>query len=337
MSRSAAADTTEILWLSRRAVAALLPLDECIAAVEQAFRLHAQGRAIPPDVLSAHVEGGGFHLKAAGLPLERAYYAAKLNANFPANRERFGLPTIQGVVALFDAANGRPLALMDAQEITALRTGAATAVAARHLARPDASVATVCGCGAQGRIQLRALATVCPLARVFACDLDQERSRRFASELSAELGISVRPAGDLASAVRQSDVIVTCTPARQPFLRGEDVRPGTFIAAVGADSPEKQELEPALLAASKVVVDLLDQCAAFGELHHALAAGLFTRNDVYAELGEIVAGRKPGRTSDYEITIFDSTGTALQDVAAAARVYEKALQAGAGVRLSLND
>src|SRR5262249_50749889 len=141
---------------------------------------------------------------------------------------------------------------------------------------------------------------------------------RFAEELSAELRIKINAVTDLAQAVRNSDICVTCTPSTRHFLKKEDVTPGTFIAAVGADNPEKQELDPALLSTNKVVVDNLDQCAAIGELHHALENSLTTRESVHAELGEVIAGSKARRTSPGEIIIFDSTGTALQDVAAAA-------------------
>lgn len=312
------------LVLSRADVARLLSLDDCIAAVEAAFRLHGEGRLVPPGILGMHVPGGGFHVKAALLPLSRTYFAAKVNGNFPGNAERFGLPTIQGIIVLADGANGEPLAVMDSIEITILRTGAATAVAARHLARRDSAVATICGCGNQGRVQLRALSRVLALKKAFAWDLDRSRAHAFAQRLSAELQIEIAPVEDLARALPLSDVCVTCTPARTPFLRREYLRPGSFVAAVGADSPEKQELDSTVLSAATVVVDVLDQCATIGELHHALDAGLTTRERVHAELGEIVAGRKPGRRSDDEIVVFDSTGTALQDVAAAALVYERA-------------
>lgn len=318
------------LLLNREQVAALLGLEECIAAVERAFQLHAEGKTLPPGILSIPAQEGGFHIKAAGLRLDRTYFVVKTNGNFFHNKKRFGMPNIQGLIVLFDGENGYPLAVMDSMEITILRTGAATAVAAKHLARPDSKVATICGCGNQGRIQLKALAQVLSLERVHAFDTDAAEALRFAADLSEELGMEIRPVRDLASAVKQSDVCVTCTPSRKPLLGREDVAPGTFLAAVGADSPEKQELDPALLVSNKMVVDLLEQCAEIGELHHALKAGLRTRADVHAELGEVINGRKPGRTSENEIIIFDSTGTALQDVAAAVAVFEKAVNARAG-------
>jgi ornithine cyclodeaminase/alanine dehydrogenase len=146
------------------------------------------------------------------------------------------------------------------------------------------------------------------------------------------LGIAVEVVQELEPAVRKSDVCVTSTPAKKYFLSNDWVAPGTFVAAVGADNEEKQELDPRLLASNKVVADITEQCAQIGDLHHAIAEGMMTPGDVHAELGEIAAGSKPGRTSEEEIIIFDSTGTALQDVAAAALVYERALESGHGAR-----
>src|SRR5215208_1422870 len=324
------------LILKRSEVASLLNLGECIRAVEEAFRLNEEGQSLPPGVLETLTGGGGFHIKAAGLRLAgRTYYAAKVNANFPQNMGRWGLPTIQGIVALYDGESGYPLALLDSIEITVLRTGAATAVAAKYLARPDSKVVTVCGCGVQGRVQLKSLAQVLRLDRVYAYDQVGALSGRFADEMSEALGLEVIPVTDLPGAAGGSDVCVTCTTSRLPFLKWEHVRAGAFVAAVGADNPLKQELDPGLMAANKVVVDILEQCAAIGDLHHAIEAGVMGKSDVYAELGGIVAGRIPGRTSEEETFIFDSTGTALQDVAAARVVYEKALESGVGYRLDL--
>ncbi|MDQ3755904.1 MAG: ornithine cyclodeaminase family protein [Acidobacteriota bacterium] len=327
----------DTLLLRRQEVAALLTLEECIAAVEEAFKLHVEGETLPPGILGIHARDGGFHIKAGILNLGKTYFVAKVNANFPHNMKRHGLPLIQGIIVVCDGEDGRLLALMDSVEITIIRTGAATAVAAKHLARVDAKIATICGCGNQGRISLKALMKVRHLETVYAFDIDEAQAQKFAQELAEELQVSVIAVDDLGTAVRQSDICVTCTPSKQPFLRREDVVPGTFIAAVGADSEEKQELEPALLASSKLVVDLLGQCANIGEFHHALQQGLATRADVHAELGEIISGRKAGRTSNEEVIVFDSTGTALQDVAAAAIVYEKAVHDGIGMKLNFTE
>jgi len=247
------------LLLTRQDVRSLLSLDECIMAVEGAFRLYGEGKTAAPGILGIHAREGGFHIKAGLLELGRNYFAAKVNANFPGNGTRLGLPTIQGVIVLSDAENGRPLAVMDSMEITSLRTGAATAVAVKHLARKNSRVATICGCGDQGRIQLRALVNVLRLEKAYAYDMLGERASRFANELSAALRIEITAVTDLSHAVRQSDVCITCAPSRRYFLQRQDVRPGTFIAAIGADNPEKQELEPALMTDSKIVVDILEQ------------------------------------------------------------------------------
>ncbi|PYN07760.1 MAG: hypothetical protein DME02_10550 [Candidatus Rokuibacteriota bacterium] len=298
-----------MLALSRRDVLELLPLSDCIAAVERAFRLHAEQQTFGPGVLGVSAGAGSVHVKVAGLRGERSYVAAKVNANFPDNPRRHGLPTIQGTVMLADAETGRPLAVMDSASVTALRTGAATAVAAKFLARRDARTATIVGCGAQGETQLAALAAVLPLQRAWVLDSDHARAEAFAARAATDLGFAVEAAKDLHSAVR-----------------------GT-----GADNRGKQELEPALVASATLVVDVLEQCAEIGELQHALAAGLLTREGVHAELGDVVTGRRPGRTRDDEITIFDSSGTALQDVAAAVVVYESARATGRGTEVRLDD
>ncbi len=325
---------TDTLMLSRTDVRELLPMRDCIEALEAAFRA-PQDLEVPSAVLGLHAPAGGFHVKAAGLRLGRLYVAAKINANFPGNPERHGLPTIQGIVALYDGDDGRPLAVTDSIEVTALRTAAATAVAARVLARRDAKTVALCGCGMQGAYQIRALALVRPISSVWVHDRDRNRAVSLAAKLSAEIGVPVSVADQWQQTARSADIVVTCTTSKSPIVGTDDVRAGTFLAAVGADNPEKQEVDPALLAGSRVFVDSADQAATIGDLHHAIAKGFMGRQDVQAELWEIVAGRKSGRGSDDEITIFDSTGVAIEDVAAAAVVYERALATGRGLRFDL--
>lgn len=324
------------LIFSRSDVERLLTLDECITAVEDAFAQHAHGKTAPPGVLGMHAPDGGFHIKAALLTLDRPYFAAKTNSNFAQNGARHNLPTIQGVVVLCDATNGFPLAVMDSISITALRTAAATAVAAKYLARKESAVALVCGCGIQGAMQLRALCRVLQPRQIHAYDQDPLKAAAFAKSLSGELGIPITTASDLGAAVAGSDIVITCTTSKRFFITHDMVSAGTFIAAVGADNPQKQEIDPKLLAKHTVVVDILDQCCAIGDLHHAIDAKVMTPADVHAELGQVVAGIKPARTRDDEIIVFDSSGTALQDVAAAAAVYRRALEHEEGTRFSFN-
>ncbi|HEX6180443.1 MAG TPA: ornithine cyclodeaminase family protein [Chitinophagaceae bacterium] len=330
-------ESTDTLLLNRSDVAGLLTIQECMAAVEHAFALHAEGKAAPPKVLGVHSRDGGIHIKAGILELQRPYLVTKINANFPGNPKEYDLPTIQGVVVVCDGINGRLLSLMDSIEITIIRTGAATAIAAKYLARADARVATICGCGNQGRISLKALMKVRRIEKVYAFDTNNRQIEKFRQEFLQQVEIIPVSATDLQQALRNSQICITCTTSNKPFISTDDILPGTFIAAVGADSEEKQELFPELVASSKIVVDIAQQCATIGELNHAIKKGLITVDNIHAELGQIIAGLKPGRESDEEIIIFDSTGTALQDVAAAAIAYEKALSAGIGTKMNFSE
>jgi alanine dehydrogenase len=327
----------ETLVLKRGDVAELLGIDECITGVEQAFKLYAEGKTLPPKLMGIHSENGGFHIKAGILGSEKIYFVAKINANFSGNSKQYGLPTIQGIIVVCDGKNGRLLAVMDSIEITIIRTGAATAVAAKYLAPPNAKVATICGCGNQGKISLKALMKVRSLEKIYAFDIDEALTQKFSEHFLSEIDVIPIAKDELTRSLQNSQIVVTCTPSRQPFIRTEDIMPGTFIAAVGADSEEKQELFTDLIATNKIVVDLAEQSATIGELHHVIGEKKITIAGIHAELGMIIAGKKSGRESDKEIIIFDSTGMALQDVAAASIVYEKALASGIGTKLVFSE
>lgn len=319
------------LLLAKADVERVLTPQACIAAVEDAFREHALGNVPEPGILGMHEGSGTFHVKASFLRVDgKRYFAAKLNANFPENPGR-GLPTIQGAVLLSNAENGAPLAIMDSTSITALRTAGASAVAARHLARRQCDTALICGCGGQARAQLEALFCVREPRRVLVYDTDRERAVRFAKPIGERAVV----APDLAAAARASEIVITCTTASKYFLTREMIRPGTFVAAVGADNENKQEIEPQLMAQSKVVTDLTEQAPKIGDLHHAIDQGVMSVDAVHAQLGEVAAGLKPGRQSDEEIIIFDSTGTGLQDVAAAIAAYRGATRQHIGTSWSL--
>jgi ornithine cyclodeaminase/alanine dehydrogenase-like protein (mu-crystallin family) len=324
-----------VLILSRSEAERLLDFPGYVEAVEAALRAAAEGRAVAPPASSLEVEDGAFHVKGGALLMgDRLYVAIKSNGNFPGNPGRHGLPTVQGTIYLADGRDGRPLAVMDSIGVTIARTGAATAVAAKHLARGDSRRVLVCGAGVQGRIQLTAIRHACPIEQALIYDIDPAAAAELARQMAGALGIATTPTTDLADA-RNCDVIVTCTSSRRAFLTPDHIRPGPFVAAVGADNSDKQEIDPALFPRSTVVVDSLEQCAEIGDLHHALDAGSFARERVHATLAEIVAGRKPGRRRADEIILFDSTGLGLYDVAAAARLYERAVERGLGSPVSL--
>ncbi len=331
----------ETIILSRKEVRNLLTAQECLMAVENAFKLYGNGKTSPPGILGIQANGGAFHMKAGILNLERNYFVMKSNGNFPGNKKN-DLPTIQGVIIVADADDGRLLAIMDSIEITIIRTGAATGVAAKYLSRENSKTATIIGCGNQGKISVQMLMQVRKLEKIFLYDLDKTVAVRLREELKAadafEQGEpAIEIANDWPDATKNSDIVVTCTPSKKAFLSHEHISPGAFIAAVGSDNDDKQEVKPALLSKSKIVCDVTAQCATIGELHHALEDRVLKNENVYAELGEVIAGKKPGRTSKDEIIIFDSTGMALQDVAAAAIVYERASKSETVMKRIFND
>ena len=318
------------LILTRRDIAALMSPDEYLAAVELGFRSLADGHAEVPMPMHIHADDGTFHGKGARIVLDRPYVALKLNSNFADNPKRHALPTIQGVVILCDGADGSVLAVMDSIELTARRTAAATALAAKFLAPQEADCIAICGCGEQGRAQLAALVRVVRVKRALAWDADFDKARAFARDMREALALDVVAVREAAQATHPSSIIVTATAARVPFLARDMVTRGAFIAAVGADNPDKSELAPQLMADATIVVDLLAQASTMGDLHHAIDAGLVTAADVHAELAEVIVARKRGRSSADEIIVFDSTGTAIQDVASAAWIYRRAVEAGIG-------
>lgn len=322
------------LLLTRRDIAALMRPADYYEAVEAGFRASKEGRAVSPSPTHIDGDGGAFHAKGALLRAAKPYVALKLNGNFPRNPQR-GLPTIQGAILLSDAENGALLAILDSIEITLRRTAAASAIATQHLAREDAMVLFLAGCGEQARAHVRALREVRSFEIAFAYDLDAEKARAFADEMREAHGIPFE-AGDLSRA-RRTDVIVLTTSATRAYLDCEHVSPGAFIAAVGADSAGKSEVAPELMANVSVVTDVTEQCEKMGDLRVAIAAGAMAAGDVHADLGEIVTGQRPGRTRREEIFLFDSTGTALQDVASAVLAYERARERGAGLELALGD
>lgn len=307
-------------------------------SVEAAFRMFAEGKASPPKVLGIHTANGGLHIKAGVMNLNSHYIVAKMNSNFPGNPTRFNLPTIQGAIAVFNADNGALLALMDSIEITIIRTGAATGIASKYLSKKNSKVITIYGCGNQGLISFNAIAANRNLEVAYLHDTNQSQAEKLSRHLaSAHKHLKVVCVNDVKSAIKESDIVVTCTTSKTPIIDLQDVGPGTFIAAVGCDSEDKSEIHPRLISASKVISDFTEQSAAFGDLHHAIEQGLVTTSHVHAELGQIIAGQKSGRENEDEVIVFDSTGTALQDVAAASIVYERAVAKSLGHRYNFQN
>ncbi len=306
-------------WLIARSdVERALGIADAIASVEAAFRAYGEGRAQLPPKPYLYFDRGDLRAMPAYMP--DLGLAAVKNVNcHPDNRD---LPVVMATITLFDPETGFPLAIMDGTYLTAVRTGAAGGVAAKYLARRDSRVIGLLGAGCQAATQLAALMGVLSNAqRVNVFDVDSGRAGEFAARGSAEHGVEVTAVDSLEKAVRSADVLVTTTPVREPIVRKEWVRPGTHINAIGADAPGKQELEPAILAGARIVVDNWEQASHGGEINVAVSEGIIGRQNVHADIGEIVAGKKPGRSDAHEVTVFDSTGLAIQDLACAARVW----------------
>ena len=326
-----------ILLLPRSLVSRLATPNDYLCATRSAFADMAEGRTEISTV--GHVRGldGAFHIKAAGQPVvERPLAVVKVNGNFPQNGGRHQLPTIQGFIALLDAQLGCVLALMDTIEITARRTAAATALAAQYLADPEAHTLGIIGCGVQARYHVQALAEIFRIDEVRYCDINDAAAQSFEAFLHGASLQSTR-ACDARAACKAADIVVTLTPSTRAVLHVMDIAPGTFVAGVGADNPLKQELASDLLCASHVVVDSLAQASTMGDLHHAIERGEMSVGSVHCELADLVIGRMAGRTDKITRWVFDSTGLAVQDLAAARMVYELA-QANKDVpRIILND
>jgi ornithine cyclodeaminase len=311
-------------------IRALLGPAGALEEVSKAFAALGRGEASLPGVINLEVGDGEVHVKGAhlqGAPL----YTVKMASGFPKNAAR-GLPVGDGLMLAFDAATGALRALLlDNGYLTELRTGSAGALAASLLARPAISRLGILGAGVQARYQLEAFLLVRKPEEVVVFSPTPARAEACAEEMASRFKVRVRAARSAQEAVRGSDCLITATPARSPIVFADWVAPGTHVTALGSDAPQKNELEPALLArAEKVVPDRLSQCLALGEIHHACAQGVLKAERIHAELGAIAAGRAPGRQSEAEITIADLTGVGIQDAAVAGRVVEEAERQGIG-------
>lgn len=308
------------LLISHSEVLAALQMREALTAVEEVFRLHGQQRVqMPPKVYLELPRGD---IRAMPAYAEALGYAAIKNVNMHPDNQQ--VPSIVGTLTLFDPDTGLPLAIMDATAITRLRTGAATGVATRLLARADAQVLSLIGAGNHAWTQLEAILAVRPrIEHVLIHDLDEARATQLALQATDRFGIVAQVARTAEEAVRPADILTTLTPARSPVVQADWVRPGTHINAVGADAAGKQELASALTASARIIVDDLEQARQSGEVNVPLSEGVLLPTAIQAELGQLIAGSKSGRHKPTDITLFDSTGLALQDLACAAQVYRK--------------
>jgi len=326
----------KVLLLSRAEVEGLVSMREAIEAVEGAFRAKGLGKVQMPPKSYIYFKGydGDFRVMPAYLEEMGAAGVKIVNAH-PRNPKEHGLPTVMATILLLDPKTGAPLTIMDGTWITNVRTGAGGAVAAKYLARKDSRVVAMLGAGVQARTQLLALNEVLRIEEVRVNDMLTKKAEQYAREMSEKLSIDVKVAKKAKEAVEGADIVVTVTPARKPILMNNWVSEGMHINAIGADAPSKQELDPKILLRAKVVVDDVEQAIHGGEVNVPLSKGVISRGDIYADLGEIITKKKPGRTSHGEITVFDSTGLAVQDIATDWVVYKKAKAMGKGLEVEL--
>lgn len=328
-----------MLVLNREQVRDLVPMPDAIELMKTAFAELSAGRTVSPlrTVVSLPGREGDTLFMPAYVPAMDAL-GLKTVSVFRRNPQR-GLPVIHAIVGLVDPETGQPLAIMDGTYLTALRTGAVSGAAADLLARPDSRVLTAIGAGAQGVTQIVAVCAIRPIERVIAVDVHQGALARLRETMEREwpeIAARLETTTDTAAAVRAADVICTATTSSSPVFRDEDVRPGAHISAVGAYTPEMQELPAETVARATVVVDAIEAALAeAGDLIVPLETGLVTRDHFAHELGMVASGTAPGRTSDDEVTLFKSVGNAVQDVVVAKRAVERARERGIGTEIDL--
>ena len=312
------------LLLSKDVIRDLLKIADVMKVVEDVFKSFDQGRASMPPKAYLAVERGDFRAMPAAIP---GAAGLKWVNSHPQNPSR-DLPTVMAILVYNDPDTGYPLAVMDATEMTAYRTAATSAIASKYLARPDSHILGIIGAGRQAYMHILAHAEIFDLKQIKVFDHSIPTSEKLIYSLP-DFPIKKSSPEDTASA----DIICTLTPSRKPIVKREWVMPGTHINAVGADAAGKEELDPSILKESIVVVDDIRQARTAGEINVPIRQKLFTVDDVYATLGELIVGKKRSRTDGNVISIFDSTGVAIEDVATAKLIYEKARDRGIGMSI----
>ena len=324
----------DVLWLDQSDVKNVINMPLTLSAVENGFREHGLKKVQMPPKSYLYFENHNGDLRTMPSFMEEKDIAGVKIVNVhPDNREK-GLPTVMAVIVLNSTETGAPLAIMDGTHVTDMRTGAAGGVAAKYLARKDSSVVGMVGTGGQARTQLLALSEVMDVEEVKITCRNTGHCDSFEKDMKKVVSCDFKRKQSIKD-VCDCDVLVTTTPVREPVVKAEWIHEGTHINAIGADAVGKQELESSIMKKARIIVDDIVQASHSGEVNVPLSQGVISESDIHAELGEIVAGVKKGRLSDDDITIFDSTGLAVQDLVTANMVYTKALELGIGKKVKL--
>lgn len=320
------------LLLKKEEVRQLVSMKEVIGTVEEAYKAFNSGQVIQPPYIGIDLPShrGEIDFKLGYNQGNEVISMKASSGGFRNNPEEYGVPNGMGTVLLFDARSGALACVMDGSLLTGLRTGACGAVSVKALARKNARKIASIGAGNQARMQIRAITEVMKIEEIHAWNNTPETLAKYKADIETEFGIPVVAARSKKEAVEQADILITTTRGKGSLVEATWVKPGTHIVAIGADAPGKQEFEPEIFRGAKVVVDSIAQCVDKGETQHPIARGIMTADDIHAEIGDILLGRKPGRENDREVTIFDSTGMAIQDNTTAAKIYRNALERKAG-------
>ena len=319
--------------LRARDLDGILDMSDVLRLVEEAFAERGRGQTqMPAKSYLRFPEHEGVLLSMPGAVPRSDEAAVKLITVHKHNTPRYGLPTLIATIVLISPDTGEPVCIMDGNYVTGMRTGAASGVASKLLARKDSRVLGIVGAGFQGPFHLEAVRQVLPIEHVLVYDLVESRSSMLA-DLAAQHGLNGKACRSVEEVVRGSDVLVTLTPSEAPIVMDEWVREGTHLNCIGSYAAGKQEIEPAILRRAVVVVDDWEQCSHAGEINVPVSTGEFDRSGVYADLPEVAAGLKPGRADGKAVTVFDSTGLAIQDVVTAWAAFREAERRGLGVEL----
>jgi alanine dehydrogenase len=320
------------LLLNKRDVARMISMKEVIGTVEEAYKAFNSGQVIQPAYTCIHLPPprGEIDFKLGYCEVNETISMKASSGGFPNNPTEHGLPSGMGTILLFDARTCALICVMDGSLITGLRTGAAGAVSVKVLARKNAKTVSSIGTGNQARMQVRAIREVMTIETIHAWDHYPQNLAQYKADIEREFGIPVVAARSKQEAVEQADILVTTTRGKGSLVEAAWVRPGTHIVAIGTDTQGKQELEPEVFRNARIVNDSKAQCIENGETWHPLNKGVISQEDIHAEIGEILLGRKPGRETDGEVTIFDSTGMAIQDNTTAHLIYRNAIASNTG-------
>jgi alanine dehydrogenase len=324
----------EVLWLTQEEVKSVMDMHSDMQVVERAFRQHGLGKVQMPPKSYLYYTAYNGDLRTMPAYLEEEDITGVKIVNVHPGNPALGLPTVMALIVLISPQTGAPIAIMDGTYLTDIRTGAAGGIAAKYLARKDSKVIGMVGAGNQARTQLEALSEVFEPELVKVTSRTKESCEQFIREAADIISCEIRYEETIEN-VCDCDILVTTTPTRKPIVKAQWIKEGTHINAIGADAVGKEELDPELIIRSKIVVDDIVQALHSGEVNVPLSKHYISENDIHAQLGEVIVGLKPGRTSEEEITIFDSTGLAIQDVASAHLVYQRALSKGLGKQVCM--